>query len=144
MKIKKNFNKESRVVIAAIRISLSVVSAVMFLLYSMMKNIDPSSFSELNPNYFISLLIILTIISIFQLLYVLELNKLFYKKMYSIEKEIMYTIIAIVIDLSFLTLLGLSKEIFLVSLSLMFSVVINVLNLVESIKLKNISMKQKS
>lgn len=144
MKIKKNFNKESRVVIAAIRISLSVVSAVMFLLYSVMKNIDPSSFSELNPNYFISLLIILTIISIFQLLYVLELNKLFYKKMYSIEKEIMYTIIAIVIDLSFLTLLGLSKEIFLVSLSLMFSVVINVLNLVESIKLKNISMKQKS
>ena len=63
--------------------------------------------------------------------------------MYSIKKEIIYTIIAIVIDLLFLILLGLSKEIFLVNLSLIFSVIINVLNLFESIKLKNISMENK-
>ena len=56
--------------------------------------------------------------------------------MYSLKKEIIYTIIAIVIDLLFLTLFGFSKEIFLVNLSLMISIVINVLNLVESIKLK--------
>ncbi|MCI5732482.1 MAG: hypothetical protein MR296_00350 [Tenericutes bacterium] len=136
MQIKKSFNKESRVAILAICISFSVVSAVMFLFYSVLKNIDPYSFSEFNPNYFIRLLIILTIISIFQLLYVLELNKLFYKQIYSIKKEIIYTIIAIVIDLLFLTLFGFSKEIFLVNLSLMISIVINVLNLVESIKLK--------
>ena len=109
MQIKKSFNKESRVAILAICISFSVVSAVMFLFYSVLKNIDPYSFSEFNPNYFIRLLIILTIISIFQLLYVLELNKLFYKQIYSIKKEIIYTIIAIVIDLLFLTLFGFSK-----------------------------------
>lgn len=115
----------------------------MFFVYSMLKSIDPSSFSEFNTNYFMSLLLILSIISIFQLIYVSNLNTLFYKKMYSIKKEIIYTIIAIVIDLLFLILLGLSKEIFLVNLSLIFSAIINVLNLFESIKLKNISMENK-
>ena len=47
------------------------------------------------------------------------------------------------VHLLFLILLGLSKEIFLVNLSLIFSVIINVLNLFESIKLKNISMENK-
>ena len=143
MQIKKSFNKESRIAIVAIRLSFSIVCIILFFVYSMLKSIDPSSFSEFNTNYFMSLLLILSIISIFQLIYVSNLNTLFYKKMYSIKKEIIYTIIAIVIDLLFLILLGLSKEIFLVNLSLIFSVIINVLNLFESIKLKNISMENK-
>ena len=143
MQIKKSFNKESRIAIVAIRLSFSIGCIILFFVYSMLKSIDPSSFSEFNTNYFMSLLLIISIISIFQLIYVSNLNTLFYKKMYSIEKEIIYTIIAIVIDLLFLILLGLSKEIFLVDLSLIFSVIINVLNLFESIKLKNISMENK-
>ena len=139
MQIKKSFNKESRIAIVAIRLSFSIGCIILFFVYSMLKSIDPNSFSEFNTNYFMSLLLILSIISIFQLIYVSNLNTLFYKKMYSIKKEIIYTIIAIVIDL----LLGLSKEIFLVNLSLIFSVIINVLNLFESIKLKNISMENK-
>ena len=143
MQIKKSFNKESRSAIVAIRLSFSIGCIILFFVYSMLKSIDPNSFSEFNTNYFMSLLLILSIISIFQLIYVSNLNTLFYKKMYSIKKEIIYTIIAIVIDLLFLILLGLSKEIFLVNLSLIFSVIINVLNLFESIKLKNISMENK-
>lgn len=136
-KKKKNFLKEARIALFAIRIAFCPGIFICLLVNSIAASIDPSSFSGIEFGFLKRLIFILFIISIIQLIIVNDLNKQFYDGKTIIIKEILFSLISIVIDGIFLFLFtyNLSDEYLMFNSIFIVQILINILNLFQ---LKNI------